>query len=80
MQFLTIGIGLPVNLPEVSGVEPFAAMESWLTAEQLSGFFVGNVIKYVARYNAKAPGKGGLPDLLKARDYLNRLINLEGEE
>ncbi|WP_054722368.1 DUF3310 domain-containing protein [Lacticaseibacillus nasuensis] len=33
-------------------------------------FMVGNIIKYVVRY----PKKNGLEDLLKARTYLNRLI------
>ena len=34
----------------------------------------GNVIKYVVRYRHK----NGLLDLLKARDYLDRLIRLAG--
>ena len=36
-------------------------------------FFAGNVVKYVARYNAK----GGIDDLRKARHYLDKLIELE---
>lgn len=34
------------------------------------GFSEGNVIKYVVRYK----DKNGLEDLLKAQEYLNRLI------
>lgn len=34
------------------------------------GFFEGNVIKYVCRYDAK----NGLEDLKKARSYLDRMI------
>ena len=36
------------------------------------GFCIGNVIKYVARYNQK----GGVEDLRKAAWYLNRAIGL----
>ena len=37
------------------------------------GFCVGNVIKYVCRYDAK----NGLEDLKKARNYLDKLIEQE---
>lgn len=37
------------------------------------GFCVGNVIKYVCRYKAK----NGKEDLLKARHYIDLLIELE---
>ena len=36
-------------------------------------FLVGNVIKYCCRYGAK----GGKTDLLKARHYIDLLIELE---
>lgn len=58
-------------------VQPIDAMRAWLSAEQLTGFFLGNAIKYLARFNAKAPGKGGLSDLRKAREYLDWLIQIE---
>lgn len=38
-------------------------------------FAEGNVIKYVSRYKEK----GGLDDLLKAKDYLQTLINRYNE-
>ena len=37
------------------------------------GFIQGNIIKYVVRYKEK----GGLEDLMKARHYLDMLINEE---
>lgn len=60
-------------------IQPWEVMAAWLNAEQLTGFYLGNVIKYLARFNVTAMGKGGLADLYKARDYLNQLIALEEE-
>lgn len=37
------------------------------------GFLEGNVVKYVARYKVK----GGMQDLLKAKHYIDLLIELE---
>lgn len=37
------------------------------------GFLVANIFKYVTRYKKK----GGLKDLHKAEDYLNKLIDFE---
>ena len=39
-------------------------------SENEIGFIEGNIIKYVVRYKKK----NGLEDLLKAKEYLNRLI------
>ncbi len=52
------------------GVQPWAAMESWMSREQFAGFLRGNAIKYLARCEAK----GGVEDLRKARHYLDKLI------
>lgn len=49
-------------------VQPWDAMEAWLTAEEFDGFLRGNVIKYLAR------DKGGVEDLKKAQHYLSKLI------
>jgi hypothetical protein len=57
-------------------IQPWDAMQAWLTREQFEGFLLGNTIKYCARYNADAPTKGGVVDLKKARHYLDRLIEL----
>lgn len=37
------------------------------------GFIVGNIIKYIIRY----PDKNGVQDLLKAKHYLEILIEME---
>lgn len=62
------------------GIQPWDAMRAWLSPEQFTGYLLGCAIKYLARFNAKAAGKGGLPDLLKARHYLDQLIALEQHE
>lgn len=51
-------------------VQPWAAMEAWMTKEQFCGFLRGNAIKYLARCD----DKGGVEDLKKARHYLDKLI------
>lgn len=52
-------------------IEPWVAMESWLTLEEFRGFLKGNAIKYLARANS---GKGS-PDenLKKAKHYMDKL-------
>lgn len=55
-------------------LQPWDALSAWLTSEQFSGFLLGNAVKYLARFNAEAPGKGGVADLEKAAHYLQRLI------
>ena len=54
------------------GIQPWAAMQCWMTQEQFEGFLRGNAIKYLARCDVK----GGLQDLKKARHYLDKLIEL----
>jgi hypothetical protein len=54
-------------------IQPWDAMESWMTKEQFKGFLWGNVIKYVARWQ----DKGGLEDLRKARHYMDKLIEVQ---
>ena len=51
-------------------VQPWTAMQAWMTPEQFKGFLWGNVIKYIARYK----DKDGVKDVLKARHYLERLL------
>lgn len=67
-----------VNLKQVGGdhytrldIQPWDAMECWLTKEEFKGFLKGNVIKYMAR--AKNPKQ----DYLKAQHYLEKLNSLE---
>lgn len=51
-------------------IQPWTAMESWMSPEQFKGFLRGCAIKYLARCD----DKGGVEDLKKARHYLDRLI------
>ena len=61
----------PVNRPSHyvrGGIEVLDAIEAWGLHEN---FYLGNVIKYVARAGHKGEA---LPDLKKARFYLDRQI------
>lgn len=50
------------------------AIQPWEIIERNGlDFWEGNVLKYLLRHRAK----NGVEDLLKARDYLNHLIDLE---
>lgn len=53
-------------------VQPWTAMEAWMTPEEFEGFLRGNVIKYIARYK----DKDGIKDVYKAMHYLQRLLEL----
>jgi hypothetical protein len=54
-------------------IQPWTAMQAWMTPEQFKGFLWGNVIKYVARWQ----DKGGVEDLRKARHYMDKLIEIQ---
>ena len=54
-------------------VQPWDAMESWMTPEAFSGYLLGNCIKYLARYREK----NGVQDLEKCQHYLAKLIEIE---
>lgn len=56
-------------------IQPWEAMEAWMSREEFSGFLRGNVIKYICRYR----DKGGVEDLKKSRHYLDKLIEVESE-
>lgn len=58
------------------GVQPWKAMESWMTPEQFAGFLRGNAIKYLARCDAK----GGIDDIKKAKHYIEKLIEVRGQD
>lgn len=47
--------------------------EGLIPEEQVRGFLRGKVLKYVVRYE----DKGGMDDLIKAHEYLTRLIAFE---
>jgi len=57
-------------------VQPWTAMEAWMSREEFEGFLRGNIIKYIARYK----DKDGERDLFKAKHYLERLIELYAQE
>jgi hypothetical protein len=50
-------------------VQPWDAMEAWMSREAFIGYLWGNVIKYMARWK----DKGGLQDLDKAAHYLAKM-------
>jgi hypothetical protein len=56
-------------------IQPWDAMQAWMSKEAFMGFLQGNVIKYVARWQEK----GGYDDLRKARHYLDKMIETEGD-
>lgn len=59
-------------------VEPWKAMESWLTPTEFKGFLKGNIIKYIARANSdKEPH-----DLMiqKAEHYMQKLSEVMAAE
>ena len=53
-------------------IQPWEAMEAWMTEDQFKGFLKGNVIKYLARCD----DKGGKIDLEKAKHYLDKLLTM----
>ena len=62
--------------------QPINVLRATQSSEQHAGFLHGNCIKYLLRYPVQGvPGKGGLSDLRKARQYLDWLIEFcEGGE
>ncbi|GIN17492.1 hypothetical protein J32TS2_28480 [Shouchella clausii] len=57
-------------------IDPIAYMKVNMSRGNYEGFLIGNVLKYITRY----PKKNGLEDLKKAKDYLNKAIELYEEE
>ena len=51
-------------------IQPWDAMEAWMTPEQFTGFLRGNAIKYLARCD----DKGGMEDIKKARHYIDKML------
>lgn len=50
-------------------IQPWDAMEVWLSPEQFKGFLRGNAIKYLARCD----DKGGMEDIKKAGHYIAKM-------
>ena len=55
-------------------VQPWTAMQAWLSADEFRGFLQGNAIKYLARAGHKG---NRVDDLKKARHYIDKLIEIE---
>ena len=53
-------------------IQPWDAMQAWMSREEFTGYLRGNVIKYMARCN----DKGGIEDVRKARHYIDKLIEV----
>ena len=70
----------PVNHPNhytVGDIEVIDYIRDKLTPAGFQGYCIGNVLKYVSRWEHK----GGVQDLKKAQVYLNWAIeSVEGEE
>lgn len=56
-------------------IQPWDAMQVWMSKEAFQGFLQGNAIKYIARWK----DKGGVEDLRKAAHYIEKLIEIEIE-
>lgn len=52
-------------------VQPWDAMQSWMTDDQFIGYLKGNAIKYIARM-----GKKNSSDLQKAQHYIQKLTEV----
>ncbi len=57
-------------------VQPWDAMQAWMSHEAFAGYLLGNCLKYLARYR----DKNGTQDLKKCQHYLAKLIEIEDEE
>jgi hypothetical protein len=57
-------------------VQPWEALEAWLTPAEYRGYHKGVAISYLAREQSK----GGMQDIQKAVHHLQRLIEMQGEE
>lgn len=77
---LTIGTDYdPVKKPEHYGkgsIECIDYIKDFLDDEELTGYFRGNVAKYLHRWRYK----NGIEDLKKASWYLNALIDHESKK
>lgn len=53
-------------------IQPWDYMEVVLTEDQFKGYLIGNVIKYISRFQEK----GGRIDLEKCNHYLDKLLEV----
>lgn len=71
--------GTPASATQIGGdhyrskpIQPWDAMEAWMTPDEFKGFLKGNALKYLARAN----DKGGRQDIQKAHHYLTKLLEV----
>jgi len=57
-------------------IQPWEAMQAWMTPDEFKGFLKGNAIKYLARCDAK----GGIDDIKKAKHYIDKLIEVREDD
>lgn len=55
------------------GLDPIAVMKQTFFPAEVRGFYKGNILKYIMRYQ----NKNGLEDLKKLQEYVQLLIELE---
>lgn len=60
-------------------LQPWEAIDAWLTHEQHMGYLLGTALAYLARYNAEGVGKGGMQDVKKAAHTLQRMIEVSAK-
>jgi hypothetical protein len=68
-----------VNQPDhytAGGIECIDYIRAKLSYEQIKGYYLGNLLKYLSR----AEHKNGIEDYLKAEVYLKWLLELERRE
>lgn len=62
----------------VNGLSPLDVMKNgFVTKDEYRGFLIGNVLKYINRFQYK---NDALNDLYKCREYLDFLIELENKK
>ena len=55
------------------GIQPWHALEAWLTREEFRGYLKGSAIAYLARDGRK----GDDNDIQKALHYLEKLVEVD---
>ena len=54
-------------------IQPWDIVDACFTSDQAAGFYIGNVLKYLLRFESKS----GIQDLEKAKHYLEKLIEVK---
>lgn len=58
-------------------IQPWHAMQAWMTPKEFRGFLRGNAIKYLARAGTKGDAA---EDLRKARHYIDKALEVMADE